>query len=224
MALIQSGGISPNISGKMGAAVFAHNAGGRYVRNRAAVTNPNTANQQRVRSALATVSNNWTTLGQGDRDQWSLFASQVSWVNRFGESIVLSGIAMFTAANSLRVGVGLAQVEAGPTTYNLASLGTIESQSVNAGTLTLHFAAGDWNAAGGAMVVQASKPQNPSINFFNGPYEQVGIVAGGSSSPTSAMFTLGAAVEAGQKVFIRVVGTGADGRPTPVFRGVAVRP
>lgn len=224
MALIVTGGISPNLSGKIGAAVFAHNAGGRYVRNAAAVTNPNTAEQQRVRSALATVANDWTTIGAGDRDQWALFASQVPVTNRLGNQIFLSGIAMYTKCNSLRRGIGLDTVDVGPTTYTLGQMSTMGSVSLSGSTLTLNFTGGDWQDTGGAMVVQASPPQNPSINFFGGSFTQEAVVLGGTATLTAATIGLSAAAIAGQKVFYRLVGTLPDGRPTPVVQGVVVMP
>jgi hypothetical protein len=114
-----------------------------------------------------------------------------------------------------------------PVIYALANLTTPVPGAITAGpptTLSLAFTnTDDWaNEDDGALLVFASRPQNPTVNFFKGPFQFAGKVAGNTMTPPTspATITLPFPLVAGQNVFVRMFATRADGRPSPalVFR------
>jgi hypothetical protein len=71
------------------------------------------------------------------------------------------------------------------------------------------------------MFVFASRPQNPSINFFKGPYRIIATIPGADPTPPTSPQSISLAfpVVEGQKVFFRANVTRADGRLASSFRG-----
>jgi hypothetical protein len=111
----------------------------------------------------------------------------------------------------------VAVVDAGPTTYGLPTFTTPVPTIVAAGTtVSLAFTNTDaWAiAAGGYLLLFASRPQNATINFFKGPFRFAGKVTGAATPPTSpAVITLPFPIgPATSKMFFRAVAIGADGR------------
>ena len=90
-----------------------------------------------VRSAFKANSQAWaTTLTAAQRAQWIAFASVHPFLNVFGDSITLSGIAMYQAVNQRLALCGEAVLAVPPSTFVVADLGTI--------TVAATVAAGLW--------------------------------------------------------------------------------
>lgn len=215
-------------SGAVGALVASHNAGGQYLRARTTPTDPGTTFQQAVRNAVATLATIWSqTLSDAERSGWNVYAGNVSVTNRLGDSITLSGISMFIRCNTPRLQAGQAYVPAGPGTFTLGSfLGctlTVGAAST-AGTLTFN-ATEDWNAATPAtagILLYASTPQSPAVNFFKGPYRFVNKLNNTTGSVTVTLpYATG---PSGSRIFWRAEVSRADGRLSPTFRGFSASP
>lgn len=210
-------------SGSIGGVTFSHNQGGNYTRARAIPTNPNSVFQAAVRSRFSQLASLWVnTLDDADRLLWTLFGEQVPITNSLGDAINLSGLAWYQASNGARMQAGLSRVDAAPTIYSLAELTTpiVASASAAGQTASIVFTNTDaWaNETGGALIVQASRGQNPSINFFKGPYRFSALIAGAAVPPTSPQtVALPFPLATDQRVFLKLRAVLADGRISVPF-------
>lgn len=214
-------------SGSIGGLTASHNRGGQYMRKRTVPVNPNTEQQQAVRNAMTLLSARWTTtLTDEERAAWSAYADAVGVTNVLGNSVKLTGLQWFNACNVPRIQAGLAIIDAAPTTYSLATLTPLTfAADASDDDVDVTFVNTDaWaTAVGGALLIYASRPQSPSINYFKGPYRYAGKVVGAVSPPSSpATISLPFPVAEGQKVFFQARAVLADGRISGPFRlGVA---
>lgn len=215
------------VSGSVGGLTYSHNQGGMYTRARAIPTNPNTSQQQALRNAMGALTTAWlTTLTALQRTGWATFAANVPLIDSLGQSRSIPPLAWYLKANSIRLQSGLTRIDAPPTIYELATLTLPVPTIVAAGTTSsLAFTNTDlWaTEVGGALLVYASRPQNATKNFFNGPYRYAGRVNGAVSPPTSpSVITLPFSIgPAGSKMFFKFVAVRADGRPSATFRVAA---
>jgi hypothetical protein len=231
MALIQVGGGVSVISGKIGGWVFARGPSGPYIRNFVIPIDPNSARQQVVRFAVAQLATRWTeTLTDVQRAAWATYAGNVQLPNRLGAMRNISALAMYTRCNVPRmtsVAPILGLLDDAPAifdigTYTAPVIGIV---SESADTVSMGFEnTDDWAVEeGGAMYVFASRPQNPTILYFRGPYRACATIPGAATPPTSPqVVNLPFPVEAGQKIFIRVNVTLPDGRLASSFRGSGI--
>lgn len=201
-------------SGSVNGSTFSHNQGGNYIRNRSIPTNPNTAFQQAVRTFFKQCMNAWTnTLTSAQRSAWRTYALNVPLPDSLGEPRVINANAMYERSNVSRLQAGLARLDAAPGVFDLGTF-TQPTYTVTASSTSLSaaFTTGDaWHASGGALLIYASRPQNPSVDFFKGPFRLVGAVSGTATSPQT--FTLPfAAGGTNTAMFIKTVATQVDGR------------
>lgn len=205
-------------SGRIAGLIFSHNAGGQYIRSATTVTNPNTPAQQVVRGLLSQLTSLWVdTLTQLQRDAWETYADNVSVLNRLGNPINLSGLNMYVRTNVPLIQAGFARQDDAPTIFSLGDFtlpSGIPSEASQA--LALFFTiTDDWVGEDDAgMLVYVSRPQNPSINFFKGPYRFAGSIDGDGITPptTPAAILVPFPIVAGQRLFFRVQVVRADGR------------
>lgn len=222
--MLWKGSIITAASGKMGGIVASHNAGGQYFRQYRVPTNPSSIYQEAVRNAVATLTTRWTavvTLNQ--RAAWAVYAQNVSVSNPLGDTNLNSALSWYCACNVPRIQAGVSVIDAGPTVFTMANLTPPVATITAAGTTaSLAFTNTDaWaNEAGGYLLVYASRPQSPGINFFKGPYRYAGKVTGAGTPPTSpATITLPfVSGPAGSRQFFQVRAVRADGRISAPFR------
>lgn len=211
-------------SGSIGGVTYSRNKGGMYTRARAIPTNPNSPRQAAVRAAMANLVVQWgETLTQAQRDIWIDYAANVTVTNRLGEQVHRSAQQMFLRGCIPRVLAGLDLPTFGPFAFDLGFFTepTLTIDTANDEVDVAFEASDPWaNEDGAAMIIQASRPQNPTVEFFKGPYQTAGYILGdGTTPPTSpAAITLPFAVQAGQRVFFRVSVTREDGRLSAGFR------
>lgn len=168
-------------SGSVGGMTYTRTSSGMTIRARSMPVNPRTERQQVMRNAFSTLSTAWVeTLTEEQRIGWTDYAKNVSVKNKLGDSIHISGIAMFNRCNSPRL--QLEAVAPGFVTGMILNAPTIfdTGESVTGGAITQDgttpFAVSfDWTGptggVGDAVVIYVSKPQNESINYFEGPYQ-----------------------------------------------------
>jgi len=213
--------LGTDLSGKVGGLVASHNAGGAYFRAATIPTNPNTTFQQAVRNAFAQLSSLWVdTLTQTQRDEWELYAANVPLTNRIGEQHNVSGLNMYVRSNTPRLQTGIARVDDGPPVFDLGgySAPTLSGWSEATQTGDINFSVSafsdPWaNEVGGFMLGFISRPQNPGVKFFRGPY-RVQVTVTGDPVPPVSPSTFGSPfpITAGQRLFGRAVTMRADGR------------
>ena len=218
--------LGTDLSGSVGGIVASHNRGGPYFRNRAIPVNPNTPQQQAVRGFLATLTSLWNdTLTAVQRAAWDLYALNVPLPNAIGEPRNVGGLPMYIRSNVPRLQVALPRVDDAPIIFNLGDFTNPSFDTFVAAveTYNVNFTPADaWaNEDDSAMLLSSSRPQNPTINFFKGPYRAdapiLGVAAGPPATPvvTLAAFPFGV----GNRVFVTARITRADGRLSLPFRG-----
>jgi hypothetical protein len=216
------------MSGSVDGIVFSRNRGGTYMRNRAIPVNPNSIYQQAVRSAMAALASRWSsTLTQVQRDAWDLYALNVPMVNRVGDMINVGGIGMYMRTNVPVIqtgGGGGAIIDAAPVIYDLGGYTPPSIAAITAATeqISLSFDNTDaWaNEDDSNMLVFTSRPLNPGINFFKGPYRYAGRIDGDAITPPTSPTNITSPwpLDVGQKIFIRAEVIRADGRLSATFR------
>lgn len=99
MALIKLGALAQDVRGSLNGTTFSRNKGGAYARTKVSPVNPFSPYSANSRQAFKAVAQAWAqTLNDSDRAQWIAFAALHPFINVFGDSITLSGIAFYQAA------------------------------------------------------------------------------------------------------------------------------
>jgi len=157
------------------------------------------------------------------RTAWELYASNVLMTNRLGEAINITGQNQYIRSNSVIKQAGGALVDAGPTLFELPETDSTATATGSAATNEISLAFDDtlaWLDEDEAwLTIYCGRPQNPTINFFKGPYRHAGSVAGDSeTAPTTPQtFPAPFVMTEGQRVFVYMRITRADGRVTNKF-------
>lgn len=206
-------------SGSIGGTTWSHNRSGVYIRNRSIPVNPNSDRQVTIRNAVRNLAIDWNdTLTPAQRNSWDVYAANVTWVNRLGQTISLTGLNHFIRSNSIRIQGGQAQVDDGPTFFTLASAETSLSVTASEATQQYTVAYNDtkpWVSTDGAFeFFWAGLPQNASRKFFGGPYRAAGGVSGDAGVPPVSPQIVPAPFPfaEGQRLWFRTRITYSDGR------------
>jgi len=207
------------ISGSIGGMTGSHNRGGMYFRARATPVNPNTVPQQAVRGFFAQLANLWVNvLTPGQRAAWDLYALNVLLPDPLGEPRNAGGLGMYIRSNIPRLQVGLPRVDTAPAIFDLGDFTppTVGILSAGAGTISVAFNILDaWVGEDDAsMLMYVSRPANPSINYFKGPYRISDQIAGDLALPPASpqVLSLTFPYVLDQRAFFRFNVTRADGR------------
>lgn len=228
MATIQLGGGIASIRGAIGGWVFSRNKGGDYVRNRAIPTQPGSGPQEAVKSLMSQLANLWSgTLTAAERAAWDAYAYAVELPNSQGVYRNVGGLAMYVRSNLPRLQadpVTLPRVDDGPVDFTLGEYTLPDVGNASEATqligVTFDNTDGWANEDEAAMLVYVSRPQNPAVNYFKGPYRFAGKILGDSMTPPTSPATLAAPFPFvdGQRLFARVNVTRDDGRLGTDFR------
>ncbi len=223
-ALVKYGGGIIQMSGSIAGNTFARNRYGNYTRSRTKPVNPTSALQVQVRGIMSNLVERWNdTLTQDERDAWDQYGDSVSWLNRLGENVKLTGFCHFIRGNSWMLRLNRPIIDAGPTTYALPSTdGTISCTSSEATQLvTLNFDdTMDWCTEDGAYLwILEGKPTLATRKFFGGPYRgrsaKGGAAPGGIASPQT--YAAIHVLAEGQRVWNKFRIGRADGRLSTPF-------
>lgn len=207
------------MSGKEGPIVYSHNRFGAYTRRLVIPTNPNSPRQAAIRSALQNLSNVWfNVLTPEQREAWADYAANVPVTNRLGASIHLTGLNMFVRSNTqVQASAPSIRQDQAPAIFDLGVFTPPAVDTFVAGppsTVNINFTAtDDWVTAGanGRLGIYISKPNDPTVNFFKGPYQFWGYL-NPVAHPSPYVLTLPWPVVAGQRLFFAFRGFCADGR------------
>lgn len=217
--------LGAELSGSIAGITASHNKGGAYFRNRVIPVNPATPQQGIVRQLMGNLASRWAgVLAPSQRDTWDTYAANVPLLNRLGESVNVTGLNMYQRSNIPREQNGLPRVDSAPIIFNLGDFTAPTIASLTSPTaLSLNFEATDtWvSEDDAAMLIYGSRQQNESILFFKGPYrafatQLLGEVAIPPTSPFAGVMPFNTG--AGNKAFIKVSVTRADGRLSQVQR------
>jgi len=187
-------------SGSLGGSVASHNKGGPYFRRRAIPTNPNSARQQAVRSALSNFVTNWTNaLSDAQRTAWNTYASNVPRTDRIGQTIQLTGQQWYVACNTprrqaytsgLTAGLGVAPTDTAPTTFNRGeNVVNVASPTFSDPDLTVTAQLSAAASNDGDCLLFIGPAINAGRSFWKGPY-QLAAVTAVAADATSAAFSV----------------------------------
>jgi len=225
MALVKFGAGVVDMSGSIAGTVYSHNRFGRYTRPRVKPVNPRSKRQMAARILLMYLAEQWRESPMTDliRIAWQTYASSLSWNNRLGEQVTLTGYNCFIQCNTARITAGGELITAAPTDLGLppgdptfAVAGSAASQELSV-TFDPLF---DWNIIdAGFMSVYQGRPQSASRNFFGGPYRFADAIVGDTASPPTSPQTMAApfTLVEGQKIWCRARIQEADGRVSTLF-------
>lgn len=225
MALVKYGAGIIEMRGSIAGTVFSRNGTGNYARAKTTPINPNTALQVTVRMAMAFLTARWSdTLTANQRIAWNLYASSVQVINRIGESVNISGYNHYIRSNMIRKQYVNPLIDDGPTVFEIPEGDPTYSIAVSEATQVITHNFDDtlpWAVEDGSfMFFYGGKPQNPQINFFDGPYRKAGFIGGvdpgGPIEPHAAASEY--AVAEGQRIWTYARISRADGRLSEKIR------
>ena len=102
MAKVKFGLVVTDARGKSGGMVYSKNRSGAYIRTKVTPVNPNTSRQSFVRNALSLNSKQWSNvLTDSQRACYQALADNNPVTNIFGDSQILTGIALFGKVNNV---------------------------------------------------------------------------------------------------------------------------
>ena len=126
MALIKLGALAQDVRGSLNGSTFSRNKGGAYVRSKVSPVQPVSDFSANSRQAFKIASQAWaSSLTATERGAWIAFAAIHPFINVFGDSINLSGIAFFQAANKRLQQLGFPMVADAPTEWDVTPPGAI---------------------------------------------------------------------------------------------------
>lgn len=175
------GALLGTMSGSMGGATASRNRGGQYFRQRVVPTNPSSDRQTAVRSQMAAANAAWiSTLTAAQREAWKTYGQNTPRMDTLGNEIILTGQQAYVGARIPRGQAGITTPADGPIIFDRGEP-PVEFQDltstqtnlieINLGVLENQVALGDAASDGGFLLVFVGQPQNPTINYFRGPYQ-----------------------------------------------------
>lgn len=177
-------------SGSVGGLTFSRNRSGQYCRRRSVPVNPGSPQQSITQGLFSLLVTAWTQeLTQTQRDGWDTWAINTPQFDALGQPITITGQNAYIKMNSLRMQNLESRIDDAPAVFAGASLTppTLTVADVSGQTLTVTFDNTDqWaGAVGGGLAIYMGRPQNPSVQFFKGPYRRDIRIAGAAVPPTS---------------------------------------
>jgi len=177
MALIKFGALITDFSGKIGGTIFSKNRGGSYAKNRVVPNNPASLRQSIVRGRFGSLSSQWRTLTQAQRDGFTAGTGNFPKTNRIGDTIQLAGNALFVALNSALLAVGLDIITDVPTAAGVTEFLVTEFTAIsNNPNQVLSITATPIDPVlVDDMLVQvfATAPVSPGISNLNSKFRQI---------------------------------------------------
>lgn len=215
------------LSGKVGGEVYAHNRGGQYVRAFTPPTDPNTPQQNNLRLIMLQLSANWATLALDDRRiGWETYARNVPLTKPGNRLVYVSGRNHYLRCNVPRLLHSLPRVDDAPEIFTLGetNLGKIRVQKFTANSAAIFFDTADpWPAeTNSALLLQVSRPQPITVNFFKAPLRTWASVKGNVGAPPTSpqVRALPFGYTLGVRGFWRARVTRADGRLSRATMGL----
>lgn len=206
-------------SGSIGGTVWSRNRYGAYIRNRSVPVNPATDRQVAVRNIVRALTIAWqNTLTPTQRNAWDVYASNVTWQNKLGQSVNLTGLNHYIRSNTPRLQSGSTQIDGAPNIFNLATaelaLTGAAAESTQLGSFGFDDTAAWANEDDGHQYVYGGLPQNGGIKFFGGPWRLIDVIDGDAITPPVSPITptYPFPFAEGQRLWIRTRVSRADGR------------
>ena len=229
MALVRYGGGVVQMSGSLAGNTYARNRSGNYARARTKPVNPKSSRQSAARLLLTFLAEQWrdSPMDATIRAAWETYAAAVNWNNALGETIHLTGFQHFLRSNARRMQAGLTIVTAAPTDLTLpgaildfTGAGTADDQKIS---IAFDDTDPAFDEDGASLIVHQGLPQEPTHNFFGGPWRYIGEIDGDAITPPTSPVELdaGFVLTEGQRVWVRGSIARADGRVSAFFEAAS---
>lgn len=226
-----------NLSGRLGTSVYARKGRTFYARNLGNPNpNPPTTEQDTIRAALEDCHDGWVALSEAQRTSWRDYSARTLRPSRIGHLRPIGGYAEYCRCNVLRaqallqLGTTIILTDDPPADGAVSIPLPFPTALSTDGNHRLEVTYPDahplYAAAGAYLLVYASPPQEPTINWYRSPMTLVAalnpafepspaLISGGVSPPPAT----------GQHVFIKYRLSSADGRLSePYYDMIEVQP
>jgi len=110
MALVTAGPVVGQVSGRLGSNVFSRNRYGSYVRNGTIPITSTTEYALGAKARMTAATQAWQLLTAGQRLAWNQWGQSNPTVNRIGQSILLTGHAVFVGIHTRLAAGGFATI------------------------------------------------------------------------------------------------------------------
>lgn len=181
------------VSGSIGLKTFSRNRFGNYTRTRTNPVNPNSTRQQAAREGFRNAVSYWVqTMTTINKNLWNTWAANVPWLNAAGQTVNMTGMnawVRYYCAVWAATGAAPATVTP-PSLFNLGQIQADTLVIANDGTdLNVDFnavvASNSWQAVGGFLLFELSRPTNPGNEFPGGPWYVCEVVDGSAVAAVS---------------------------------------
>lgn len=126
MAKVKYGAMVTDARGSIDGVVYSKNRYGGYVRVKVSPTQPRTESQTLVRTSFGGNSKDYSTLlTDAQRTSWANFAASFPRTDVFGNSQILSGLAMYQSINRILAQVGVAALLDPPVDLSVTALTSV---------------------------------------------------------------------------------------------------
>jgi hypothetical protein len=228
MAKVKYSALLEEMRGKLNGSVASKNRYGFYWRNKTVPVNPQTNFQSLQRGNLTGLSQAWKALTQLQREDWQQFSNNHPFNNIFGDSVTLSGNAMFVKVNSYRFNEGESMLtDSVEPTSSFKWLSASGSASDTNGVVTLDI--NPTFPADTNLFIYATPPESAGREFGSVKNDlRLIAVSDGSASPIQLQnryeSRFGSVIgKAGKKIFMRLLPVDqASGYPGGVYSIVIV--
>ena len=143
MALVVLGTTLGQASGRIGGTVFSKNRAGVYIRNGTKPVNTYTIYRAEVKARLSAASQHWVGMSLADRTAWNVWAAQIPWKNRLGQSISLTGQQACIQCNARILAVGAAMIDVPSLSAPPENISNVTvTRDIGSGTFNLAWTSG----------------------------------------------------------------------------------
>ena len=187
MAKVKFGLVVTDARGKSGGLVYSKNRSGAYIRTKVTPVNPNTARQSVVRNSLSLNSKEWSNvLSDGERSAYQALADNNPVTNIFGDSLILTGIALFGKINNVMRNLLLPTLQTAPANLDVTGLTTMVV-TASVATQSVDIAFTDTPLpANHRLYIFATGHFGGGVNFFKPRLRFIGSSAAAEISPFDA--------------------------------------
>lgn len=200
MALVKFGAGVSEMRGKEGGVIYSRNAFGSYIKTKVSPVNPQTSKQQVERGLMGNLASTWSTLSGAGKGAWDNLGAQVTRVNRFGDSTIYTGFALFMRLNRNLSTLGISAITTAPTPPTLTPVQiTSLAASVGGGTINLGISPTSPGAAI-YLVVYCTNNIVTGRRFVKNFYRLIHTAANPAASPVNLNTSFAAYFPAGMQL------------------------
>lgn len=170
---LKFGAIVTDGRGKIGGHVASKNRSGAYLRTKVTPSNPNTVAQVQVRSILASLSQSWSLLTDGQRKGWNEAVKEWGTTDIFGDIKNPSGINLYVKINANLMSVGRPSLSDAPSKMEVPQ-SVIVGGVLSLGTDSVVISMNNNLANSYAALVRATPALSAGVSFVKSQFRVIG--------------------------------------------------